>query len=38
MIDITPNPIALTIGSFPVHWYGICYAVGLAAVYLVLVR
>jgi phosphatidylglycerol:prolipoprotein diacylglycerol transferase len=38
MIDITPNPIAFTIGSFPVHWYGICYAVGLAAVYLVLVR
>ena len=29
---------AFTIGSFPVHWYGICYAVGLAAVYLVLVR
>jgi phosphatidylglycerol:prolipoprotein diacylglycerol transferase len=38
MIDITPNPIAFTIGSFPVHWYGICYAVGLAAVYLVLVH
>ena len=37
MIDITPNPIAFTIGSFPVHWYGICYAVGLAAVYLILV-
>jgi phosphatidylglycerol:prolipoprotein diacylglycerol transferase len=38
MIDITPDPIAFTIGSFPVHWYGICYAVGLVAVYLVLVR
>jgi phosphatidylglycerol---prolipoprotein diacylglyceryl transferase len=38
MIDITPEPIAFTIGSFPVHWYGICYAVGLAAVYLILVR
>lgn len=38
MIDITPDPIAFTIGSFPVHWYGICYAVGLAAVYLLLVR
>ena len=38
MIDVTPNPIAFTIGSFPVHWYGICYAVGLAAVYLLLVR
>jgi len=38
MIDITPSPIAFTIGSFPVHWYGICYAVGLAACYLLLVR
>jgi hypothetical protein len=33
-----PGPIAFTIGNFPVHWYGICYAVGLAAVYFVLVR
>jgi phosphatidylglycerol:prolipoprotein diacylglycerol transferase len=38
MIDITPDPIAFRIGSFPVHWYGIAYAVGLVAVYLVLVR
>jgi phosphatidylglycerol:prolipoprotein diacylglycerol transferase len=38
MIDLTPDPIAFQIGSFPVHWYGICYAVGLAAVYLLLVR
>jgi phosphatidylglycerol---prolipoprotein diacylglyceryl transferase len=38
MIDITPDPIAFQIGSFPIHWYGICYALGLAAVYLVLVR
>ena len=38
MIDITPDPIAFRIGSFPIHWYGICYAVGLAAVYLLLVR
>jgi phosphatidylglycerol:prolipoprotein diacylglycerol transferase len=38
MIDITPDSVAFTIGSFPVHWYGICYAVGLAAVYLVLVH
>ena len=38
MIDITPDPVAFQIGSFPVHWYGICYAVGLAAVYLLLVR
>ena len=38
MIDITPDPIAFQIGSFPIHWYGICYALGLVAVYLVLVR
>ena len=38
MIDFTPDPVAFTIGSFPIHWYGICYAVGLAAVYLVLVH
>jgi phosphatidylglycerol---prolipoprotein diacylglyceryl transferase len=37
MINITPDPVAFTIGSFPIHWYGICYAVGLALVYLVLV-
>jgi phosphatidylglycerol:prolipoprotein diacylglycerol transferase len=38
MIDITPSPIAFTIGSFPVHWYGIFYALGLTAVYLLLVH
>ncbi len=38
MINITPDPIAFQIGSFPVHWYGIAYAVGLVAVYLVLVH
>ena len=38
MIDITPDSVAFTIGSIPVYWYGICYAVGLTAVYLVLVH
>jgi phosphatidylglycerol:prolipoprotein diacylglycerol transferase len=38
MIDITPDPIAFQIGAFPIHWYGIAYAVGLVAVYLVLVH
>ncbi len=42
MIDVTPDPIAFHIpfpwGSFPVHWYGIMYAVGLTAVYLILIR
>ncbi len=38
MIDITPDPVAIQIGSFPIHWYGICYAVGLAAAYFILVH
>ena len=38
MINVTPDPVAFTIGSFPVHWYGIFYALGLAAVYFVLVH
>jgi phosphatidylglycerol:prolipoprotein diacylglycerol transferase len=38
MIDITPDPIFLRILGFPVYWYGIAYAVGLAAVYWIVVR
>jgi phosphatidylglycerol:prolipoprotein diacylglycerol transferase len=38
MFDVTPNPIALQLGPLPVYWYGIGYAVGLAAAYAVLVR
>ncbi len=38
MIDFTPNPIAIQIGSLPVYWYGICYALGLLAVYQIMVR
>jgi phosphatidylglycerol---prolipoprotein diacylglyceryl transferase len=38
MINFTPDPVAFTIGSFPVHWYGIFYALGLAAAYFVLVH
>jgi phosphatidylglycerol:prolipoprotein diacylglycerol transferase len=38
MIDITPDPIFLRLFGFPVYWYGIAYAVGLAAVYWVIVR
>jgi phosphatidylglycerol:prolipoprotein diacylglycerol transferase len=38
MIDITPDPIFLRIFGFPIYWYGIAYAVGLAAAYWVLVR
>jgi phosphatidylglycerol:prolipoprotein diacylglycerol transferase len=38
MIDVTPSPIAFSIGPLAVHWYGIAYAVGLAAAYLVISR
>jgi phosphatidylglycerol:prolipoprotein diacylglycerol transferase len=38
MINITPEPILFRIGPFPIYWYGIAYAVGLVAVYLVLVH
>ncbi len=35
MINWTPQPIAFSIASIDVHWYGIMYAVGLAATYWV---
>jgi len=38
MIDITPDPVFIRLLGFPVYWYGIAYAVGLAAVYWVLIR
>jgi len=38
MIDLTPDPVFIRVLGFPVYWYGIAYAVGLAAVYWVLVR
>ena len=38
MLDLTPNPVALQIGPFPIYWYGIGYAVGLALAYLLMVR
>ena len=37
MLDFTPNPIAIQLGPIPVYWYGIGYALGLAAAYLVMV-
>ena len=36
MIDFIPNPIAFQLGPIPIYWYGIGYALGLAAVVLVL--
>jgi len=38
LIAITPDPIAFQIGPIPVFWYGVCYAVGLAASYVVITR
>jgi phosphatidylglycerol:prolipoprotein diacylglycerol transferase len=38
MIDWTPNAIALQIGPFSLFWYGIAYAVGLAAAYWIMTR
>jgi phosphatidylglycerol:prolipoprotein diacylglycerol transferase len=38
MIDITPDPVFIRLFGFPIYWYGIAYAVGLAAVYTVVIR
>ena len=38
MLDLTPNPIAFQLGPLPVYWYGIGYAVGLAAAYNLMTR
>jgi phosphatidylglycerol:prolipoprotein diacylglycerol transferase len=38
MIDLTPDPVAFRLLGFPIYWYGIAYAVGLAAVYWMLAR
>ena len=36
MIDFIPPSILVTIGPFPIHFYGLAYAVGLAATYWVM--
>ena len=38
MIDWTPSAVAIQLGPFPLYWYGIAYAVGLAGAYAVMVR
>jgi phosphatidylglycerol:prolipoprotein diacylglycerol transferase len=38
LIPITPDPVALQLGPLTIHWYGIGYAVGLAAAYVVMTR
>ena len=36
MIDLTPSPLVFSFGPVALHWYGVAYAVGLAAAYLVI--
>jgi phosphatidylglycerol:prolipoprotein diacylglycerol transferase len=38
MFDIPPDPVALQLGPIAIGWYGLCYAIGLAVAYVVLVR
>ena len=38
LIDITPPSIAFNLGPIPVYFYGVCYALGLAATYVVITR
>ena len=38
MIGWTPDAIALQLGPLSLYWYGICYAVGLAGAYAIMVR
>ena len=38
MIDFTPSSVAIQIGPLPLYWYGVAYALGLAAAYVVMVR
>jgi len=38
MIDWTPDPILVSLGPLHVYWYGVMYALGLAAVFWVVNR
>jgi phosphatidylglycerol---prolipoprotein diacylglyceryl transferase len=38
MFDVPPDPIAFHLGPVAIGWYGLCYAIGLAVAYFVLVR
>ncbi len=38
MIDWTPDPIAFAVGPLAIHWYGVMYALGLAATFIVVER
>jgi phosphatidylglycerol---prolipoprotein diacylglyceryl transferase len=38
MFDIPPDPVAFQLGPITIGWYGLCYAIGLAAAYVALIR
>jgi phosphatidylglycerol:prolipoprotein diacylglycerol transferase len=38
MFDIPPDPVAFQLGPLTIGWYGLCYAIGLALAYLLMVR
>jgi phosphatidylglycerol:prolipoprotein diacylglycerol transferase len=38
MFDIPPDPVAFQLGPITIGWYGLCYAIGLALAYVVLIR
>jgi phosphatidylglycerol:prolipoprotein diacylglycerol transferase len=38
MFDIPPDPVFLQLGPITIGWYGLCYAIGLAVAYVVLIR
>jgi phosphatidylglycerol---prolipoprotein diacylglyceryl transferase len=38
MFDIPPDPVAFQFGPLTIGWYGLCYAIGLALSYLLMVR
>jgi phosphatidylglycerol:prolipoprotein diacylglycerol transferase len=38
LISVTPPSTAFNLGPIPVYFYGVCYAVGLAATYMVITR
>src|SRR5688500_4055493 len=38
MFDMPPDPVALQLGPIAIGWYGLCYAIGLAVAYVVLIR
>jgi phosphatidylglycerol:prolipoprotein diacylglycerol transferase len=38
LIPLTPDQVAVQLGPLPIHWYGLCYVVGLAALYALVTR